>query len=152
MRFIRTFKSRDGKPIDFREAEASIKKVALDFNIALMYIYGSYASGRGSKLSDLDIGFLTHGQISLDEQLSLLGILQDIFEEEAIDLVDFSRAPLTLIHRALKEGRCIYARSLSEKVDFEVRHECLYLDAEPLRREYELFLTRRIEDGTFGHR
>jgi predicted nucleotidyltransferase len=151
MRFIDAIKSRAGKPIEFEKIEGQIKGIVRDFGIILFYIYGSYAFGTGSKLSDLDIAFLGRKRISFDKQLKLIERLQDVFEEEAVDLVDLSRVPLSLIHRILRDGRCLYAKSLSERIEFETRCENLYLDAEPLRREYEQALIRRIEDGSYGH-
>lgn len=151
MRFIDTLKSRAGKPIQFKKIESRIEEIVKDFDIVLLYVYGSYAFGVASKLSDLDIAFLAHKRLSFDKQLELLERLQEIFEEEAIDLVDLSRAPLTLVHRVLKEGRRIYAHSLSERIEFETRCENLYLDAEPLRREYERALIKRIENGSYGY-
>jgi len=152
MRFIDTIKSRNGKPIDFEKIEGRIKKAVKEFNVALFYIYGSYAFDKASKLSDLDAAFFSRKMMPFNKQHIFIQKLQDIFEEEAIDLVDLNRVPLTLIHRILKEGKCLYAKSLSDRIEFETKCENLYLDAEPLRREYERALIRRIEDGSFGHR
>ncbi len=151
MRFIDTLRSRNGRPIEFKKIEGQIKEAVKDFDITLLYIYGSYAFGTAAKLSDLDIAFLTRERISSNKYLELIQKMQEIFEEEAIDLVDLSRVPLTLVHRILKEGKCLYAKGLSERIEFETRCENLYLDTEPLRREYERALMRRIEDGSYGH-
>lgn len=152
MRFLKVIKSRNGKPINFEEIEPRIKDLSRKFDILLLYLFGSYAFDKAYKLSDLDIAFLSKRRLDLDKTLALLGELQDIFREEAIDLVNLGRAPLTLIHRVLKEGRCLYARDLKTKVEFESRNENLYYDAEPLRKEYFEAMRRRIKDGTFGYR
>jgi predicted nucleotidyltransferase len=152
MRFLKVIKSRDGEAIDFEEIEPKIREVCRELDIALLYLYGSYALGVAHKLSDLDVGFLPKRTFDLDATLRLLDKLQEIFEEEAVDLVDLSKAPLTLIHRVLKEGRCLYGKDLRTKIEFETRQETLYWDTEPLRRDYFKGLERRIKDGTFGYR
>lgn len=152
MRFIRVKKSREGKPIDFNRIEPEIEKLAEKFKLKLVYIYGSYAFNSAGKLSDVDIAILGEDKLNLDKELALLESLQEIFEDEAVDLVDLSKVPLTLVHRILKEGKCIFASDLSTKIDFEVRNEHLYYDTQPLREEYFKSLKRRIKDGTFGSR
>lgn len=152
MRLLRVLKSRSGKNIDFKETEFKINSICKSYGIKLLYIFGSYAFNNASSLSDLDIAYLSGKRLELDNFLSLLGELQETFEEEAIDLVDLSNAPLTLTHRVLREGICIYAEDLRTKIEFETKYETLYFDTVPLRKEYFQNLIRRIEDGTFGYR
>lgn len=152
MRFYDTLKSRSGRPVDFEKIDTEITVVCQRFNLKLLYIFGSYAFSAADKLSDIDIAYLSTKELSLKKWSALFDRLQDAFEDEAIDLVDLTKAPLTLIHRVLKQGRCLYAKDLSTKIEFESRYENLYLDTAPLRREYDSFLLKRIEDGTFGYR
>jgi len=152
MRFFKVMKSRNGKMINLNEIKPKINEVCQKFNIILLYLFGSYATGEAYGLSDLDIGFFPYKKFDLDKVLSLSSKLQDIFEEEAIDLVDLSRAPITLIHRVIKEGRCLYGKDLRRKIEFEIKNEAFYYDTEPLRKEYFGALERRIIDGTFGYR
>ena len=152
MRFMKVLKSREGEAINFGKIESKVKDLSERFNILLLYVFGSYASNNASMLSDLDVAFLPERKFNVDSILSLIGELQDIFEEEAIDLVDLSQVPLTLIHRVFKEGRCLYARDLRTKIEFESRKENLYYDTEHLRKEYFDALKRRIKDGTYGDR
>lgn len=152
MKFLKTLKSRNGKEINFSKLGPEIEELCVEFRIKLMYIFGSYAFGKAGKLSDLDIAYLPERKFSLDKTIELISKLQNIFDEEAVDIVDLNSAPLTLIHRVLKVGRCVYAEDLRTKVEFEMRAESLYFDTEPLRREYFEVLLRRIKDGTFGYR
>lgn len=152
MRFLNVIKSRNGRKIHFEKIEHKIEEICKEHNINLLYLYGSYVQGVAYKLSDIDIGFLGEKRFNLQQTLYLLSRLQDVFEEEAVELVDLSKAPLTLIHRVLKEGRCLYAKSIRIKIEFEIRCEALYFDTQPLRREYFKALERRIKNGTFGYR
>jgi len=145
-------KLRYGKPVNLEEIAPQMKALAREFNILLLYLFGSYTSGEADKLSDIDIAFLSREKFDLDKTLRLISELQDIFQDEAIDLVDLSKAPLSLIHRIIKEGICLYACELRTKIEFESKNETLYYDTAPLRREYFKELERRIKDGTFGYR
>jgi len=152
MRFIKVLKTREGKPLSFEELEPLIAKVCEKYGLVLFYIFGSYAFNEAYRLSDLDVAVLPEQDLGLNQFLALIGELQDIFEEEAVDLVDLRKAPLTLIHRVLKEGKCLYARDPRTKIEHESRWETLYLDAEPLRREHFEALRKRLENGSFGDR
>lgn len=142
-------KSRKGKPLDFEQIEKEIEKLCKKFGIELFYIFGSYAKGKATPLSDLDVAFLARRKINT---LSLLAELEKIFEEEAIEVIDLKRAPLHLIFRVLKEGKCLYAESLEKKIEFETRALCLYYDMENLREEYFAKLEQEIEHGPNWHR
>jgi predicted nucleotidyltransferase len=152
VKFLKVLKSRNGKPIEFDRIKDEVGEICREFGVSLLYVFGSYATGTAYKLSDLDIGFLSKDRLNLDRFLKLLGRFQEIFGDEAVDLVDLSKVPLTLIHRVIKEGRCLYAQEHSKRIEFEVRNESIYYDIEPLRREYFEALTRRIKDGSFGCR
>ena len=156
MRFLKVLKTREGRPLNFEELEPLIAEICKRYRLSLFYIFGSYFGsytfGRASRLSDLNVAVLPEPELELDELLNLIAELQEIFEEEAVDLVDLRKAPLTLIHRVLKEGKCLYARDLRTKIEHESRWETLYLDTELLRREYFKALERRLEGGSFGDR
>jgi len=77
-------------------------------------------------------------------------LLAELLGDEAIDLVDLKRAPLHLVHRVLRDGRCLFSSTLTTRIDFEVGVEMRYLDTAPLRQEYLSALERRILDGSFG--
>ncbi|MEK6647129.1 MAG: nucleotidyltransferase domain-containing protein [Candidatus Firestonebacteria bacterium] len=152
MKFLEVLKSRNGKILDIDLLEPLVENVCQRFKIQLLYLFGSYATKNISKLSDLDIAFFASDDIKLEKWGQFLGELQDIFEEEAIDLVDLKNAPLPLIHRILRDGKCLYAINLESRINFETRSETFYQDTKYLRMEYFDALLRRIENGTFGCR
>jgi len=133
VRFLEIIKSRNGRAIDFDEIKSKIEEVCRRFNLALLYLYSSSASGITSRLGNLDVGFLSaEREFGRDQTLKLLDELQEIFEEEAVDLVDLSRVPLTLIYRVLKEGRCLYTKDPETRIELEARCKFLYCDTHPL--------------------
>lgn len=152
MKFLNVQQTRAGEPLDFIQVEPLIKQLSEQYRFLLCYVFGSYASNDASTLSDLDIAVLAEHELTLKELPDLTERLQTIFKEEAVDLVDLRKIPLTLIHRVLRDGKCLFARDLSTKIEHEMRWETLYFDAEPLRKESFEALKERLENGTFGHR
>jgi len=149
MRFYSVLKSREGRKIDFEKIEKEIENVCKEFKIKLFYIYGSYAKGNPTKLSDIDVAYLPEKEINFDDEIKLIEKLEEIFEDEGIDIVNLKKAPLTLIHRILKEGKCLYAENLKIKIEFETKKENEYLDTFWMREEYFEKMMEKIENGTF---
>jgi predicted nucleotidyltransferase len=150
MRFYLVLKSREGKKIDFEKIEKEIEKVCKEFDISLFYIYGSYSTGNAWKLSDIDVAYLP--EKDFDKEIELIEKLEEIFEDEAIDIVNLKRVPLTLIHRILKEGKCLYAKDLKTKIEFETEKENEYFDTYYIRNEYFEKMKEKIENGSFWNR
>ncbi len=146
MRFLPVLKTRKGKPLNFTAFDSKIEKLCEKYKIDLFYVFGSYASGKTGLLSDLDLAYFAEHKV---DESQFLPELQQLFEEEAIDLVNLKSAPLPLIHRILK-GKCLYARSIKVKIEFETHVDALYFDTAPLRKEYFTHMMKRIEHGTFG--
>jgi len=93
---------------------------------------------------------LSGDKLNLSRILRLICQFQEVFGEETIDIVDLREAILPLIHRIIREGKCLYAKSLRTRIEFEMTKEALYFDTLPLRKEYFKILIRRIKDGSFG--
>ncbi len=146
MRFLRVLKTRRGKPIDFAASEPKIEKLCRKYKVNLFYVFGSYAGGNPGTLSDLDLAYYSKHKV---KELEFLAELQELYEEEAIDLVNLKKTPLPLIHRVLK-GKCIYASDIKVKIEFETHADALYFDTARLRKEYFTHMMERIKHGTFG--
>ncbi|MCM8804541.1 MAG: nucleotidyltransferase domain-containing protein [Candidatus Omnitrophica bacterium] len=149
MKFYSVLKSREGRKIDFEKIEKKIEKICKKYKILLFYIYGSYAKRNPTKLSDIDLAYLPQFDLSYEKEIELKDELEDIFEDEAIDIVNLKKIPLTLIHRILKEGRCLYAKNLKIKIGFEIEKESRYFDTYWMRKEYFDKMLEKIENGTF---
>ena len=149
MRFLDVMKSRKGKPLNLELVRGRIAELCHQKGIELFYLFGSYAKEASNNLSDVDVAYLAKEKI---EELDLIPELQEIFEDEAIDLVDLKHAPPSLTHRILKEGKCLHVSDSRTKLDFETRVETIYWDTAWMRKEYFEKMLERIENGTFGFR
>ena len=148
MRFYSVLKSRKGKPIDFEKIEKEVEPLCKEYKILLFYIYGSYATGNPWKLSDIDLAYLPENELTYEEEFKFRERLEEIFEDEGIDLVNLKKVPLTLIHRILKEGKCLYGKDIKTRIDFEIRKEMEYFETEWMRKDYFEKMIKRIENGS----
>lgn len=113
------------------------------FDIKLVYIFGSYAKGTNTKNSDLDIAFLL-GQYNFYDKLNLISELVGIFNRDDIDVVILNDANSILKFQVIKYGKIVYMASEYEKVIFESKTMDEYMDMEFFRKRQ-----KQIMDITF---
>lgn len=112
----------------------NLKSLLQEYDIKLIYIFGSYAKGNNNANSDLDIAVLLNNDYDPMDKLSLIGDLTSIFKRDDIDLVVLNSANSVLKHQVIKYGKLIFMENEDIKVNFEVRVLKEYMDMEPFRR------------------
>ncbi len=71
-------------------------------DVVFAYLFGSHATGKQTRLSDLDIAVYLAENDSGQKTLEILGDLNDIFKTDEIDLVVLNKASLALQFNVLK--------------------------------------------------
>jgi predicted nucleotidyltransferase len=102
--------------------------------IAAVYLFGSTATGRNCRGSDLDLAIVTKKAISGRKRLKLEADLSSRLRRD-VDLVVFGQASPLLQHQILKYGRLICENDPAERVRQEVRARAEYMDTRHLFRE-----------------
>ena len=102
--------------------------------IAAVYLFGSTATGRARRGSDLDLAIITKKAISSRQRLKLEADLSSRLRRD-VDLVVFEQASPLLQHQILKYGRLVCENDAGERVRQEVRARAEYLDTRFLFRE-----------------
>ncbi|MDR7869611.1 MAG: nucleotidyltransferase domain-containing protein [Tissierellaceae bacterium] len=110
-----------------------IDKLIMDYNISLVYIFGSYAKGTNNENSDLDIAVLLEEESDELTKLDILYDLVGIFNRDDIDLVVLNNVDEILKFQVIKYGKVIYMKDLYSKVMFESRVMSEYMDKEHFR-------------------
>jgi len=91
-------------------------------NVCLAYLFGSQARGSGGSLSDMDVAVLLRVS-SFEEALRVQREVAKalMLPEDRVDVVDLSKAPVSLRHTVLKEGVKVLDRGgFEESVASEV--------------------------------
>lgn len=82
-------------------AETLRPLAAADERIQAMWLFGSYASGHATPMSDVDIGVLLTSTLTFKEQLRLIDKLATALGVERLDVLDIGQADALLRHRIL---------------------------------------------------
>lgn len=124
-------------------------------NVILAYVFGSFAYGTITPLSDLDIAIVFDKKVPdkerFDRRLRLSYEIGKLTEMDRVDVVDLEavRNPL-LKHDAALEGKVIFSKDKEFQREFEFKILQEYEDTEFMRRIQYYYLRKHIKEGTFG--
>lgn len=117
-------------------------------NVLCVYLFGSVATRKESKFSDVDIAVLFGTDVSQEEysqkSLSIMDELSRILDRD-IDVVVLNKASSFLKFQIIKYGLRIYEHPERTEHGFEARTIVEYLDFLPLRRRLETALINNIK-------
>lgn len=150
MRLLPTIKNRMGRSLDLESLRMACEEKLPQQEVALAYLFGSYAKGEAHKFSDIDIALLFDLNLSqqdyLNRELELIQIFQDLVEDEAVDLTILNVVPADLRYRILKEGLVLFSSLENLRVNFEIHTAEDYFDVQPYLRTYGQELFRQIKE------
>lgn len=110
-----------------------------ELGVELLLAFGSKVEGTAREQSDYDIGvvFDKRKQTQPRRYGVLYGIVQDMFPDEKIDLVDLNQAPYPLQFRAAMKGDVLYQEGATSFADFRERAMLSYFDFQPILKIHE---------------
>lgn len=111
-----------------RDQEA-LASPAREFDLSLIILYGSQATGRAHRDSDTDIGLLgSKSVLPARKFLDLESRLYQVLQPGELDLVDLRRVSGLLRHAAAEQGIVLYEASSGVFARFRVLAWNLYQD------------------------
>jgi len=139
---------REGKklpPDALKKIPALVERVSENPHVLALFIFGSGVKGPLKPLSDLDFGLVLSFGLSKKERfekhLDLIGLFNQIFHSEDIDLVVMNDAPARFSHRIFKDGRLLFCRDKWALANFYEIVLNRYLDFKFYRDHFnEVFL------------
>lgn len=115
--------------------------------IVAAYIFGSFATGKTTDLSDIDIAVLLQDKGSLELQLELIGDILEALRTEDFDLVILNNCPPYMQYEVVSSGKIIYEKDREARCEFQVRALQRYFDVKHIYDEYNYYLKKRIKEG-----
>lgn len=115
------------------------------------YLFGSQATGKVGKLSDVDLAvYLRKCPSSFDVQLKLMGELGTILREDRVDVVVLNEASPLLAQMAIVHGKVIFDQDPATRLDFEKRNLQIFEDMSYFRNVYFEALKERVIVNKMG--
>lgn len=129
------------------DIQAKVAEIARKYNLSLVLLFGSQATGKTHKGSDYDIAYLSEAPLSLEDESKLVVDLIEIFRSEAIDLVSVRGASPLLLHEIVHTGEVLFERTPSLFTSLYIYALRIYEEAQPLFELRSAFLKKRIAHG-----
>jgi len=133
-----------------------VEKLRPDRDLVALYLFGSYAKGKQTSVSDIDLAVLLDRVFPpgryFEKKLNLLSIITSALRTDEVDLIILNQAPTALSYRVLSQGRLLYEEEdrKAQRVSFQVQTFDRYFDFRPVERVLHEGLIRRIKEGRFG--
>jgi uncharacterized protein len=121
-----------------------------DTPVIFAYLFGSQATGRTHRWSDVDIAVCMEPEWNgdrLETMLDLAGRLEDSARVGKVEVLVLNGAPLRLQGRVIREGKIIYSRDEPGRVAWESRTFREFVDFEYHGRQMDLEYLRAISEG-----
>jgi predicted nucleotidyltransferase len=101
------------------------EKIAKNKNVKAVYLFGSQATGKTHKLSDIDICVITNGK-----EFGGLG------GSDNLDIVYFHRLPITIQFRVFKDGKPLIIKNKNFIDNLKISTLYRYREMLPIIRKY----------------
>lgn len=120
------------------------------YKIAVFILFGSEASGKTNKLSDIDIAYLPQKKLNLKQEDALFLEVSKLFRRNDIDMVDLTKAHITLKYSIINSGKLLACIDRKLLYSFIYKTRSAYLDTQYIRTVFSYYMNKRIESGRFG--
>jgi len=118
-------------------------------DVVAAYLFGSQATGRAGRGSDVDIAVLLSESVAPqrrgERRLRLIVDLERLCER-SVDVVVLNRATPVLQNQVLRYGKLLFERDRLARVRFEVRARQAYFDLKPVYDRHTQELLERIKE------
>ena len=121
--------------------------------VAAVYLFGSFAVGRGRPESDVDLAVLREPirdrRKAYEIRVRYLTELSQLMKRD-VDVVLLREAGETLSEEILRTGRVVYERDREERVAFAAKRILQCLDFHPIRSRQEKAVSAAIRRRAHG--
>ena len=107
-----------------------------ELGVFIVYLFGSKAIGRESRLSDVDLGLVLEefppGKDTRTIYHNLYGLFVEIYPASKLDIVFLQGSSLSLQYFAISEGKILFEKDPKFRADYEESIIKQYLDFKPV--------------------
>ena len=126
-------------------SKPEIDHIARKYNLLLVILYGSQASGRTCKESDIDIAVLGTRPITFENLIDLNNEFAEIFKVKEIYVKSLHNTNSLFRYQVMSKGVLLYGKSYDYN-SFKSYAFRDYYDSQDLLRLKEVFIKKRLQN------
>ncbi|MCK6462619.1 MAG: nucleotidyltransferase domain-containing protein [Candidatus Pacebacteria bacterium] len=131
--------------MDIENAKPKIKELAEEYGLSLVVLFGSQATGKTRRGSDVDIAYLSEKPLELMEESSLSIALMEIFKTNFVDLVSLRNASPLLQKEIADNAVVVFESKKTLFSEFVINAFKKYFDTKKLLKARSEFLDFKIK-------
>lgn len=141
------------KPLE--QTKEDLATILRQHGVSLGYVFGSYAGGETTPLSDIDVAVVFGDEVPrgnyFKRELAIAGEVGKLLSVDRVDVVNLR----TVLHPLLRQraglrGVCILDQDHERRLNLERQILQEYEDTKRLRELQRKILHNQIQQGTFG--
>ena len=119
--------------MDLEVIKQKIAEIVKKYNLDLVVLFGSQATGNIHSKSDVDIGYVSPKHLDFTTRFEIVTDLHSVFEREDVELVNLRMISPLMKKIIADEGILLYERTQGMFVQFRMYAFKLYVETKPLR-------------------
>lgn len=128
-----------------QEQQHHLDAIGQKYNLKLILLHGSFATGKQHPGSDLDVAFLGKKPLEFQRELQLASDLANIFgnsKERELDVKSLHRADPLFLHEVARDSHLLYG-NVTDYSEFRAYVFRVHMDSKDLR-ELEYLQTKKL--------
>ena len=125
--------------VDIKNVKPQIEKLVKRYNLALLVLFGSQATGLTHKESDVDVAYYSHEKLDFNQEILLDTDLTGIFRNDKVSLINLKTASPLIAKEIVSKGVVLHTDDNFLFSQLYARVLRMYEEASPifeLRRQY----------------
>ncbi len=131
------------EPLTEEEIKSRLSPLYKGKRLRLVILFGSAASGKTHRNSDIDIAFLFERSVDI---LELTNTVIRLLHNDNVDVIDLRRASPLLKFSAVKKGKLLFEKTPGEFNEFYSLAFRMYVDTQKLRNTHAKFIKKYLNE------
>lgn len=121
-----------------------IEEIAKKYQLKLVVLYGSQATGKARPNSDIDIAILGERRIDFDKHIELINEFTGLFQTDEVDVKLLHNTNPLFRYQVMRDGILLYGKSY-DFASFQAYAFRDYMDSQSLLKLKEVIIKKRLE-------
>ncbi len=127
------------------EYKSKIRELANKYNLSLVVLFGSQATGYTHKMSDIDVGYISEEPVDYKKSYDITIELSQIFKNRSVELVNINNISPAHKKQISDTGLVLFEKNSVIYDAYKMHALREYIDTRPLRLYRDVYISNFLE-------